>query len=171
MLGKKEKIHWTVHGLYLSSEEEVSHIKHKTHFWLFLKHLPPTDADIILSMLDIESLFTNITQEQGLESVGHFLDTKPTKLPSTSFFITWLLLLYIYIYIYWKIYRWCIFTLEGISCYVTGVYFVGLCFILNYSTKDINFLDIKVTKKDRYLSSVLQTCWSEYISSCWKFSF
>lgn len=76
----------------LSSEEEVSHIKHKTHFWLFLKHLPPTDADIILSMLDTESLFTNITQEQGLESVGHFLDTKPTKLPSTSFFITWLLL-------------------------------------------------------------------------------
>ena len=64
-----------------------SFIKDSSQFLIFLKELPPMDPDVVMCTLDIESLYTNIDHQQGLDTLEHFLNTRPIRTPSTTFLV------------------------------------------------------------------------------------
>ena len=48
----------------------------------------PVDKDIIMATIDVTSLYTSIPHEEGLASLRHFLDNRPTpQIPSTDFLV------------------------------------------------------------------------------------
>ncbi len=65
-----------------------SFVKDSSEFLIFLNTPPPIDSNVIMCTLDIESLYTNIDHQQGLNTLESFLDKRPMRTPSTSFLVS-----------------------------------------------------------------------------------
>ena len=63
-----------------------SYIRDSKHFLQLLESLPPLPENAILVTADVTSLYTNIANEEGIESVLHYMklhaDVLPPGVPS-----------------------------------------------------------------------------------------
>jgi hypothetical protein len=66
-----------------------SHVKNTNHFIERLNDIPqPLSEDVILVSIDVQSLYTNIPHDQGMEAVKTYLDNRPKPVsPSTTFIV------------------------------------------------------------------------------------
>ena len=58
-----------------------SYIRDSKHFLQLLESLPPLPGNAILVTADVTSLYTNITHEEGIDSVLHYMKLHADLLP------------------------------------------------------------------------------------------
>ncbi|XP_014670741.1 PREDICTED: uncharacterized protein LOC106811578 [Priapulus caudatus] len=64
----------------------LSYIRDTVDFFSFISNFPPLPPEALLCTLDVSSLYTNISPDEGIQALRQALDTRPApQKPSTNF--------------------------------------------------------------------------------------